>query len=195
MPNRDAEKVHVETAEQWRAWLTEHAERPDGVWLVTWKRPTGRPAPTYDEAVEEALCVGWIDSTAGTLDGERAMLWFAPRKRGSGWSRVNKRRLEALESQGRLGPRGRALVDAAKADGSWTLLDDVEDLVVPDDLATAFDAHPGSREQWEAFPRSVKRAHLEWVVQAKRPETRAKRIADIAERAARGERANQWTPH
>jgi uncharacterized protein YdeI (YjbR/CyaY-like superfamily) len=193
MPSRDAEKLHVESLEEWRDWLAEHADRPDGLWLVFWKRATGRPAPGYEEVVEEALCFGWIDSTAGTLDDERSMLWFAPRKRGSGWSRSNKVRLERLERDGRLQPRGRALVEAAKADGSWTLLDDVEDLVVPPDLAAAFEVHPGSREQWEAFPRSVKRAHLEWVVQARRDATRAKRVTEIAERAARGERANQWS--
>ena len=189
MPSRDREQVHVETVEQWRAWLDAHQDRTDGVWLVTWKKATGRPAPTYDEVVEEALCVGWIDSTAGTLDDERGMLWFAPRKRGSGWSRVNKRRLEQLERDGRIRPRGRAVLDAAKADGSWTLLDDVEDLVVPADLAAAFEARPGSRATWEAFPRSVKRAHLERLVQAKRPETRERRTTAIADAAARGERA------
>ena len=193
VPSRDREQVHVETVQQWREWLARNADRGDGVWLVSWKRATGRPAPTYDEAVLEALAVGWVDSTAGTLDAERAMLWFAPRKRGSGWSRTNKQRLERLEREGRLQPRGRALVDAAKADGSWTLLDDVEDLVVPPDLVAAFDAHPGSRAHWEAFPRSVRRAHLEWLVQAKRDATRAQRVSDIAEKAAGGQRANQWS--
>lgn len=192
MPSRDAEKLSIETVEQWRDWLGANADRPDGLWVVVWKRGTGRPAPGYEQLVEEALCVGWIDSTAGTLDGERSMLWFAPRRPGSGWSRTNKVRLARLEGEGRLTPRGRALVDAAKLDGSWTLLDDVEQLVVPPDLAAAFDRHPGSRDRWEAFSRSVRRAHLEWVVQARRDDTRARRVEEVAARAARGERANQW---
>ena len=189
MPAKDREQVHVETVEQWRSWLQAYCDRGEGVWLVTWKRATGRPSPTYDEVVVEALAVGWVDSTAGTLDAERGMLWFAPRKRGSGWSRPNKQRLERLEREGRMHPRGRAVVDAAKADGSWTLLDDVEDLVVPADLADAFAARPGSREVWEAFPRSVKRMHLERVAQAKRAETRDRRVQEVADAAARGQRA------
>lgn len=190
----DAERVAAETAKQWRDWLLTHADRGEGAWLVSWKKASGRPAMTYDESVREALCVGWVDSAAGTLDGERSMLWFAPRKRGSGWSRPNKLRIAELEEQGRLQERGLAVIRAAKDDGSWTLLDDVEDLVVPPDLAAAFETYPGSREQWEAFPRSVKRGQLEQVVQAKRPPTRARRIEQIASCAARGERAFAWRP-
>jgi uncharacterized protein YdeI (YjbR/CyaY-like superfamily) len=185
----DGEQLHVEDVEQWRSWLRDNADRGTGVWLVSWKRATGRPAVTYEQAIEEALAVGWVDSTAGTLDDQRSMLWFAPRKRRSGWSRPNKERLARLEQDGRMQERGRAVVAEAKRDGSWTLLDDVEDLVVPPDLEAAFRERPGSREQWEAFPRSVKRAQLEQVVLAKRPETRARRIAAVADGAARGERA------
>jgi uncharacterized protein YdeI (YjbR/CyaY-like superfamily) len=185
----DGEQLHVEDVEQWRSWLRDNADRGTGVWLVSWKRATGRPAVTYEQAIEEALTVGWVDSTAGTLDDQRSMLWFAPRKRRSGWSRPNKERLARLEQDGRMQERGRAVVAEAKRDGSWTLLDDVEDLVVPPDLEAAFRERPGSREQWEAFPRSVKRAQLEQVVLAKRPETRARRIAAVADGAARGERA------
>jgi uncharacterized protein YdeI (YjbR/CyaY-like superfamily) len=111
-----------------------------------------------------ALCVGWVDSTANTVDDERSMLWFAPRKRGSGWSRPNKERIERLDRDGLMQPRGRAVVGAAKADGSWSLLDDVENLMVPPDLAAAFAVRAGSREQWEAFPRSARRGILEWIV-------------------------------
>jgi uncharacterized protein YdeI (YjbR/CyaY-like superfamily) len=102
--------------------------------------------------------------------------------------------VERLLAAGLMAPAGIAAVDAAKADGSWTLLDAVEDLVVPDDLAVALDAAPPAREHWDAFPRSVKRANLEWIVQARRPETRARRVAETAEKAARNERANQWRP-
>jgi len=185
----DGERLHVEDVQSWRDWLIEHADRGVGVWLVSWKKSTGRPAITYDQAVEEALAVGWVDSTPGAVDDERSMLWFAPRKRGSGWSRPNKQRLERLEAEGRMQERGRAVVAQAQRDGSWTLLDDVEDLVVPPDLAAAFAERPGAGERWEAFPRSVKRGQLEQVVQARRPQTRARRIAAIADGAVRGERA------
>ena len=190
MPRPDAERVHCETVEQWREWLLAHCDRTEGVWLVSWKRATGRPGVPYVTAVEEALTVGWIDSTAATLDDERSMQWFAPRKARSGWARTNKERLVRLEAEGRMQPRGRAVVDTAKADGSWTLLDDVEALVVPPDLAAALEARPGARAQWDAFPPSVRRAHLAWVVMAKRPQTRARRIEEISTAAERGERAS-----
>jgi uncharacterized protein YdeI (YjbR/CyaY-like superfamily) len=194
MPHETAERVHAESAVAWRTWLEANHERPNGVWLVSWKTATGRPRMTYEESVVEALAFGWVDSTARTLDDERAMLWFAPRRRGSGWARPNKQRIERLEREGRLAPAGRAAVERAKADGSWTLLDAVEDLIVPDDLAAAFEEQPGAAEQWEAFPRSARRAILEWIVQARTPETRRRRITEAADKASRGERANQWQP-
>jgi uncharacterized protein YdeI (YjbR/CyaY-like superfamily) len=189
---RDRERVHAETVEQWRAWLHANHATSTGVWLVSWKKRTGRPAVAYDDAVTEALAVGWVDSKPGGLDEERSMLWFAPRKPGSAWSRHNKHRIARLEAEGRLLEAGRRAVDAARADGSWTRLDAVEDLVVPDDLAAALDAHPGARAAWDGFPRSTRRGILEWIVQAKRPATRAARVTETAEKAARGERANQW---
>jgi uncharacterized protein YdeI (YjbR/CyaY-like superfamily) len=189
-----AEKVHAETVDEWRAWLELHHDRDVGVWLVSWKTSTGRPRMSYEASVEEALAFGWVDSKANTLDAERSMLWFAPRRPGSGWSRPNKERVARLERDGRMTDAGRRVIERAKADGSWTLLDDVENLVVPDDLAAAFDAHPGARAAWDAFPRSARRGILEWIVQAKTAPTRERRIRETAEAAARGERANQWRP-
>ena len=182
-------QVHVERREEWRSWLAEHHASADGAWLVSWKRATGRPAIDYDAAVEEALCFGWIDSLARTLDEERSMLLFTPRKRGSGWSRSNKERVGRLEAAGLIEPAGAAVIGAARADGSWTALDDVENLVVPDDLAAAFAVRPGAAEHWESFPRSVKRAILVWIHDAKRAETRARRVEQTASDAAEGRRA------
>jgi uncharacterized protein YdeI (YjbR/CyaY-like superfamily) len=189
----DQDRVEPGTLDDWRAWLAEHHDRGRGVWLVT-RRAAAGGTIGYEESVEQALCFGWVDSTARRLDDERTMLWFAPRKRGSGWARTNKARIERLTAAGLMAPAGLAVIEAAKADGSWTLLDAVEDLVVPDDLAAAFAAHPPAAEHWETFPRSVKRAILEWIVHAKRPETRAKRVLDTAGKAQVGERANQWRP-
>ncbi len=183
----DAQRVHVETREQWRDWLAEHHDRGSGVWVVWWKRATGRPAPSYDELVMEALAQGWIDATSKGVDGERTMMWFTRRRPGSGWSRPNKLRLERLYARGRMRPAGRAVVDAARADGSWTLLDDVEDLVVPDDLAAALDER-AARATWDALTRSARRAALVHLVGAKRPDTRARRVTDVADRTAAGER-------
>lgn len=190
----DAPRVHAETAEEWRDWLLAHHASEAGAWLVSWKATTGRPSVGYVRSVEEALCVGWIDSSGRKLDDERSMLWFTRRKSGSGWAGTNKERVVRLEAEGRMTPAGRAMIDAAKADGSWTLLDDVENLVVPDDLAAAFARHPGSRENFDAFPPSARRAILDWIVHAKREATRAARLEESARLAAQDVRANQWVP-
>ncbi len=191
MTTNDADRVHPETASEWRTWLDEHHESSPGVWMVSWKKHTGRATVGYDEAVTEALAVGWVDSKGSKLDDDRTMLWFTRRRTTSGWSRPNKERVERLLAEGRMGPVGQQAIDIAKQNGTWSLLDDVENLVVPDDLATAFDLHPGARDTWEGFPRSAKRSILEWIVTAKRPETREARIAETAEKAGRGERAHQ----
>lgn len=187
MSQADAPRVHVETTAQWRAWLAEHHAAGGGCWVVWWKRSTGRPAPAYDDLVCEALAVGWIDATAKGLDDERTSMWFAPRRAGSGWSRPNKQRLERLLAEGRMQPAGLAVVERARADGSWTLLDDVEDLVVPDDLAAALDERR-ARPTWDALSPSARKEALTWLVQAKRAATRETRVSRVAERTAAGSR-------
>lgn len=184
--------THPRSPEAWRDWFAAHHERDDGVWLITYKKATGKPTISYDEAVDEAICFGWVDSTPRKLDAERSMRYFAPRKTGSGWSRVNKDRVARMTAAGKMTPAGQDKIDAAQADGSWSALDDVENLVVPDDLAAAFATHPPAAEYWEAFPRSAKRGILEWIETAKRAPTRAKRIDETARLAAENVRANQW---
>ncbi len=139
----------------------------------------------------EALRYGWIDSTQRKLDAERNMQWFAPRRPNSSWARSNKLRIERLEREGRLEEAGREAVEAARANGSWELLDSVEDLVVPDDLAAALDARPGAREHWERFTPSQRRMLLWWIVSAKRTATRERRVTETADKAALGLRANE----
>ncbi len=190
MTSPEPERIHPETVQEWRAWLDEHHRSRPGVWLVSWKKHTGRTTVDYDAAVTEALAVGWVDSKGARLDEERTMLWFTPRRTTSGWSRPNKERVERLYAENRMGPAGQAAIDAAVANGTWTLLDDVENLVVPADLDAELDLHPGARVAWEAFPRSAKRSMLEWIVTAKRPQTRRARVAATAEKAGRGERAH-----
>lgn len=189
--HEDRERVYATTVREWRAWLAEHHEDSPGAWLVSWKKHTGRPALTYDESVCEALCFGWVDSLGRRLDDDRTMLWFTRRKPASAWSRPNKQRVERLLDEHRMTPAGQRLIDLAKANGGWTLLDDVEDLVVPPDLDAAFRVRPGSREYWDGFPRSVRRGILEWIVLAKRPATRERRVLEAADSAGRGERAHQ----
>lgn len=186
--------VHPLTRAEWRAWLEQHHGRADGVWLVSYKQATGKPRVTYDEAVEEALCFGWVDSKGNKLDEERSLLWFAPRKRGSGWSRPNKERVERLIAAGLMTPAGMAKIDAAQADGSWSLLDAVEAIEIPPDLAEALAGYPMAAANFAAFPPSAKRGILQWIVQAKTPATRAKRVAETARLAQENQRANQWRP-
>ena len=178
----------------WRTWLIANHTTSSGVHLVSWRRPTGKTSVGYEEAVEEALCVGWIDSVAGRLDDERSLQWFSPRRAQSGWARTNKARVERLIAAGLMLPAGLAAIDEAKRNGSWTMLDDIENLVVPDDMAAALDDRPPARTNWDAFNRSPRRAMLVWIDQAKRPETRARRITEIAEHAARKERPPQFRP-
>lgn len=185
----EAERVHPMDRADWRAWLERNHAVAAGVWLVTWRPSSGMPVLSYEDAVLEALAVGWVDSKGARLDDRRTMLYFAPRRRGSSWSRPNKQRIERLRTDGLMRPAGEAAVLAAEADGSWSRLDEVEELIVPADLAEALAGHAGARENWDAFPRSPRRAMLEWIVLAKRAETRAARIRSIAEAAARNERA------
>ena len=187
-----ANAVQADTPAQWRAWLEAHHGQKQGVWLVLWKKASGRAALAAEQAVEEALCFGWIDSKPATLDAQRSMLWFAPRKPGTGWSRVNKARVERLLTSQRMAPAGLRRVEAAKADGSWSALDAIENLEVPNDLAQALAQSPPAATFFDAFPRSVKRNILEWIAQAKTAPTRARRIAETAQQAAVNVRANQW---
>jgi uncharacterized protein YdeI (YjbR/CyaY-like superfamily) len=147
------ERILIETVERWADWLEANHGRREGVWLVSWTKATGKPSIAYEDVVCEALRFGWIDSKGIRLDEERAMQWLSPRRPGSGWARTNKVRIERLEREGRMAPAGRQVIEAAKADGTWQLLDAVEDLIVPDDLAAAFAANPGSADHWEAFPK------------------------------------------
>jgi uncharacterized protein YdeI (YjbR/CyaY-like superfamily) len=184
----DAPHVHPEDRAAWRAWLEANHATAAGVWLVGWRRGHG-PRVEYEDAVEEALCFGWIDSQGGVIDERRARQYYAPRKPTSGWAATNKARVERLIDDGRMTPAGLAAIERAKANGSWTLLDAVEQGTVPDDLAAALADRPQATANFEAFPKSARRMMLAWVALAKRPETRARRVGQIAERAALNERA------
>lgn len=177
MPDED-ELVHAETVEQWRDWLAAHHADRAGVWLVSWRPATGRPRVDYDDAVTEALAVGWIDSVAGSIDDDRGRQRFSPRKPGSGWAATNKVRIQRLLDEGRMLPAGQAVLDAAHADGSWTLLDGPEALIVPDDLAVAL-ADAALCDAWDAWPPSVRKQGLTGLVMAKRAATRESRIAKL----------------
>ena len=184
--------IQCETRAQWRTWLSQNYERDEGVWLITFKKASRRASVGYDASVEEALCFGWVDSRTRALDEDRSMLWFAPRRKGSGWSRSNKERVASLIDAGVMHEAGIAKVIAAKSDGTWNALDAVENLEVPRDLANAFGAYAGSAKNFEAFPRWVKRSILEWISVAKRASTRKRRIEETARLAMDNQRPKQW---
>lgn len=192
MSDAPANSVHPLSRAEWRDWLTANHGRPDGVWLVTYKKATGKPRIDYDEAVEEALCFGWIDSKPNALDDERSLLWFAPRKPKTNWSALNKQRAQAMMAAGLMMPAGLARIESARADGSWSALDGVELLEIPDDLRTELAGYPMAEAHFDAFPRSAKRGILEWILNARTAETRQKRIKETARLADDNIRANQW---
>lgn len=180
---------HAETRADWRAWLAANHDRERGVWLCWWKPATRRPAVTYEEAVLEALCYGWIDSTMGTLDDERRLQLVTPRRPRSTWTRLNRRRIAELEEAGLMTPAGRRAVAVARDNGWWTIYEPVEALEVPDDLATALARVPDAEASWVGFPPSAKKQMLWWVLSAMQQATRDRRVEAIVESAARGERA------
>ncbi|HEU0297651.1 MAG TPA: YdeI/OmpD-associated family protein [Anaerolineales bacterium] len=191
MPNPPPNSIHPKSRAEWRKWLEKNHTRNEGIWLISYKKATGKARVDYDESVEEALCFGWIDSKGNKLDEERTMLWFAPRRAGTGWSKLNKDRIEKLIRTGLMAPAGQAKINAAKRDGSWNALDAVEALEIPSDLAEAFSKNERARGYFGAFPRSAKRAILQWIASAKKPETRAKRIEETVTKAEQNIRANQ----
>jgi uncharacterized protein YdeI (YjbR/CyaY-like superfamily) len=186
------EQVEVVSATELRDWLREHWDRSPGIWLVTYKKAAGDRYLPYEDIVREVLCYGWIDGRARALDELRSQLLLTPRKPASKWSRPNKLRVAELEASGRMAAPGRAVVEAAKASGTWTALDDVENLVEPPELTVALDAVPEARTNWDAYPRSTRRATLEWIAAAKRPATRERRIAETVTLATQNLRAQQW---
>lgn len=190
-PLQDAPQVTVENRVALREWLKENHQTVSGAWIVAFKKADPRYLP-LTEVVDEALCFGWVDSLPRANDDLRTMLYLSPRKPGSNWSRVNKDKVARLRAVGRMTPAGQAAIDRAKADGSWTALDDVENLVIPADLQAAFDKVPGAQESWEAFPRSVKRGALEILLNAKRATTRAAKIETIVSASAENIRPFQW---
>jgi uncharacterized protein YdeI (YjbR/CyaY-like superfamily) len=191
MPRTDAfVQAQPASRAEWRQWLAEHHTSSPGVWLVYGKKASGLPSLSYPEAVEEALCFGWIDSHPRKLDADRTQLLFTPRKPRSGWSKVNKERLERLEAAGQLMPAGLAAIARAQQNGAWESLDAAEAGLMPDDLAEALAANGTAETNFAGFAPSARKQILTWVLSAKQPETRARRVAETVRMAALGKRAN-----
>jgi uncharacterized protein YdeI (YjbR/CyaY-like superfamily) len=191
MAHDDLARVEVASRAELHDWLAAHHGQSQSIWLVTWKAHQPERHVSYDDVVDEAIAFGWIDSLPRALDADRTMRRLSPRKPGSAWSAVNKARVARLIADGRMSPAGIQVVETAKADGSWERLDRVEEGVLPLDLLAALDAAPPARAHFEAFPRSTRRAILEWINAAKSPATRLRRVAETATQAQKNRRANQ----
>lgn len=186
------QEIIFENRAQWRDWLQENHHIEKGVWLVYYKKSSGKPHLSYNEAVEEALCFGWIDSKPGKIDDEKSKLYYCPRNPKSNWSALNKTRIEKLRSLGLMAEAGEKMISIAITTGTWYALDEVENLVIPADLQAALDKFLLANEYFTAFPKSVKKGILEWIKNAKTAETRLKRINETATLAKDNIRANQY---
>ncbi|MEJ7698475.1 MAG: YdeI/OmpD-associated family protein [Pyrinomonadaceae bacterium] len=181
---------HPLSRQEWRDWLAENYAKCAGIWFVYFKKQTGKPRVAYEEAVEEALCFGWIDSVPRKFDDERSKLLFTPRKPKSVWSKLNKERIERLIEIGLMTETGLTKIEAAKKDGLWNALDASDNLEIPTDLAQAFKKNKTASKNFAAFSDAAKRNILAWVGSAKRDETSAARIEKTVAMATQNKRVN-----
>jgi uncharacterized protein YdeI (YjbR/CyaY-like superfamily) len=188
----DLPEVHPLSRLEWRDWLARNHATSGSIWLVTFKKASGKPRFETSEAVDEALCFGWIDSLPRKIDDERSKLLMSPRKKGSAWSAVNKAKVARLISNGHMAEPGLTTIARSKSDGSWSKLDKVDSMEKPVELIKAFGNYAGSEVIFDTFPKSAKRGILEWISNARTPETLEKRVQETARLAAQNIRANQW---
>jgi uncharacterized protein YdeI (YjbR/CyaY-like superfamily) len=192
MKQNEIELFYPKSQKEWRLWLTKNHIKKDAVWVIFYKQKIGKPTITWSNAVDEALCFGWIDSVKKTLDEERSIQFFSKRKPKSTWSKINKAKIQLLIDTKKMTQAGLHCINIAKENGSWSILDGVEALVIPNDLQIALIAKPNANDFFLGLSKSVKKAILQWLVLAKRPETRQKRISEIVEVAALGKKPKQF---
>jgi uncharacterized protein YdeI (YjbR/CyaY-like superfamily) len=191
---RDWPRVTVAGRAELRDWLAANFARTEPVWLISGKKAAGDAYLPYSDIVEEALCFGWVDSLPRALDATHSMLLLSPRKLGSAWSKPNRHRIERLIAADLMHPAGLAKVTAAKADGSWDFLKATESGDIPEDLAVALAAVPDARRNYDAFSAPVRRRIVEFLLRAKRPDTRTARIGKVVEGAHAGVDPLIWKP-
>ncbi|AWX43128.1 hypothetical protein HME9304_00115 [Flagellimonas maritima] len=186
MSNTTLEEHYFENDNEWRDWLHKNYTNTKGIYLIFYKIEHPKPSMRWEEAVRVALCYGWIDSTVKSLGDGKRRQYFCPRKPKSVWSSVNKNHIKELQKAGLMHENGLKSIEIAKKNGSWTALDDVENGVVPDDLQKAFDTNKTAWENYQAFTRGQRKSFLYWLNNAKREETRQKRIAEIISLCEKG---------
>lgn len=178
--------------QDWRSWLEENHIQEDFVWMIIYKKSSKKTNISWSEAVDEALCFGWIDSVKKPIDDEKYKQYFSKRKPQSTWSRVNKEKVDQLIEENKMTEAGHKTIEIAKKNGSWTILDSVENLEVPTDLQEAFAQHHEAEDFFQSLSKSDRKIILSWIVMAKRPETRNKRIQEAALMAGKGKKPNQF---
>jgi uncharacterized protein YdeI (YjbR/CyaY-like superfamily) len=193
MPKKEIETYCPKSQTEWRKWLEKNHQSKQSVWLVYFRVSTKIASVTWSEAVDEALCFGWIDSTKKTIDKERYMQYFTRRKPSSTWSKVNKDKVTNLIQNDQMTEAGFDSIETAKQNGTWSIMDDVENLIVPEDLRIALSENESAMDFFQRQSNSIKKGMLYWVVIAKRTETRKKRITDIVQSAAKGIKPNHFT--
>ncbi|WP_396589545.1 YdeI family protein [Allomuricauda sp. R78024] len=176
---KEAIEIYFKNDKEWRVWLHENHQASNGVHVIMYKIEHEMPSMRWEEAVRVALCYGWIDSTVKSLGDGKRRQYFCPRKPKSVWSRVNKNHLEELIASDLMHESGFKVIEIAKKNGSWTALDDVENEIIPEDLKASFNKNPRALENFQNFTRGQRKSYLYWLNQAKREETRQKRITEI----------------
>jgi uncharacterized protein YdeI (YjbR/CyaY-like superfamily) len=189
---KDVEDYCPHDKKDWRKWLELNHNNKEAVWLIFYKKKSSNYNLSWSESVDEALCFGWIDSTKRTIDSEKYKQYFSQRKVKSNWSKINKDKVKTLIEQGLMQKEGYKSIEFANENGSWTILDGVEALVIPEDLEKEFSIYKGSLEYFGSLSKSVKKILLHWVVSAKRKETRQKRILEIVENASNNLKPKQF---
>jgi uncharacterized protein YdeI (YjbR/CyaY-like superfamily) len=193
MQRKETETFCPTSRQDWRKWLKKNHHSKQSVWLVYYKKKSNLPTISWSEAVNQALCFGWIDSTARPIDDEKYMQFFCKRKSNSVWSKVNKGKLIKLVEKGLMTQAGFDSIETAKQNGSWTILDEVEELIIPEDLGKEFKTRQGSEDYFLSLSKSVRKTALQRLVLAKRPETRQRRITEIAELASQNPKPHPFT--
>lgn len=188
----DIPTISPKSKQEWRRWLTEHHAVEQAVWLRAYKKSANKATVSWSDTVDEALCFGWIDGMRKSVDEESFIQFVCKRKPKSGWSKINKEKIERLITEGLMMEAGFKSIEIAKQNGSWTLLDEVEELSIPEDLEMAFIENVGSKDFFLTLSKSVRKMILQWIAFAKKPETRQKRITEVAKLAAIQQKPKQF---
>lgn len=184
MPKEEVELFCPTSRQDLRRWLEENHHSKTAVWLVLYKKNASGLSISWSELVDEALCFGWIDSVRRPIDDEKFMQFLSPRKPKGTWSKVNKEKIIQLMADGLMTDAGIKVIEKAKQNGSWTILDEVEEMTIPADLEAALKSAPDAEEYFLGLSKSVRKSLLQWLVFAKQASTRQKRINEIVESAS-----------